>query len=290
MIALALATWGVANLGWMYYENWLHVAPPQLSIVRFLFDTQGVFFAIALFLDKERDSAHFDAETLLDSLQIAIVFFSAFFGLYYVQLFSGLRPGTNMFMVWVYQVINVGLTVAAAIVALSERTKRMRSLYGGLTALLLVNAICSGIADYVQSVQNVPTGTLYDIGWSLSFPAFGIWASRWQEPAEKMPETTQRRSKTLGRLALRNVLLALAPLIVLVAVAQLGAQWRVLGFVLLGTSITRYAARLGVSQYREAKAAELALRDTLAMDSEMDGMAIVSPKGLDTYGTRPTRE
>ncbi len=284
LIALAMATWGVANLGWMYYENWLHVAPPQLSIVRFLFDTQGVFFAIALFLDKERDSAHFDAETLLDSLQIAIVFFSAFFGLYYVQLLSGLSgPGTDMFMVWVYQVINVGLTVAAAIVALSERTKRMRSLYGGLTALLLVNAICSGIADYVQSVRNVPTGTLYDIGWSLPFLAFGIWASRWQEPAEKTPETTQRRSKTLGRLALRNVLLALAPLIVLVVVAQLGAQWRVLGFVLLGTSITCYAARLGVSQYREAKAAELVLRDTLAMDSAMDGMAIVSPKGLYTY-------
>jgi PAS domain S-box-containing protein len=284
LIALALATWGVANLGWMYYENWLRIAAPSLSLVRTLFDSQGVFFAIALSLDKERDSSHFDAETLLDSLQIAIVFFSGFFGLYYVQLLSGVSgPGTDLFMVWIYQVINVGLTVAAAIVALSERTKRMRSLYGGLTVLLLINAISSGIADYVQSVHNVPTGTWYDIGWSLPFLAFGIWASRWEEPAEGVQVTTQRRSKTLGRLALRNVLLALAPLIVLVVVAQLGAQWRVLGFVLLGTSITCYAARLGVSQYREAKAAELVLRDTLAMDSAMDGMAIVAPTGLYTY-------
>jgi len=52
-----------------------------------------------------------------------------------------------------------------------------------------------------------------------------------------------------------------------------------MGFVLLGVSITCYAARLGVSQYRETKAAELVQRDTLAMDSAMDGMAIVSPKG-----------
>ena len=32
LISAGLATWGVANLGWMYYENWLHVAAPNLSI------------------------------------------------------------------------------------------------------------------------------------------------------------------------------------------------------------------------------------------------------------------
>src|SRR5580704_348943 len=170
LIGLGLATWGVANLGWMYYENYLHTQPPPISIVRMLFDSQGVFFAIALFLDKEKDSPRFDAETLLDSLQIAIVFFSGFFGLYYVELLSGVSgPGPEKFMEWTYQAINVGLTVAAAVVALSEKTKRMRSLYGGLAAFLLINAVSSGIADFVQSIRNVPTGTWYDIGWSLPF-------------------------------------------------------------------------------------------------------------------------
>jgi PAS domain S-box-containing protein len=284
LIAVALAAWGVANVGWMYYENWRHIVVPAISIVRIVFDSQGVFFAIALFLDKDRDSPHFDAETLLDSVQIAIVFFSAFFGLYYVQLLSGLSgPGIDLFMTWIYQVINVSLTLAAAIVALSEQTKRMRSLYGGLAAFLLINALSSGLADYVQSVHNVPTGTWYDLGWSLPFLVCGVWASRWQEAVEIAPETARARGKTVGSLALRNVMLALAPLIVLVVVAQLRAEWRIMGFLLLGTSITCYAARLGVSQYREAKAAELVQRDTLAMDSAMDGMAIVSPQGKYTY-------
>jgi PAS domain S-box-containing protein len=284
LIAAALASWGLANVGWMYYENWLHSVVPPISIVRIVFDSQGVFFAIALFLDKERDSERFDAETLLDSLQIAIVFFSAFFGLYYVQLLSGLSgPGIDLFMVWIYQVINVSLTTAAVIVALSEPTKRMRSLYAGLAGFLLVTTIAAGIADYTQSAHNVPTGTWYDLGWSLPFLVCAIWASRWEEPAEIAPEPSRLRSKTLGSLALRNVMLALAPLIVLAVVAQLGAQWRMMGFVLLGVSITCYAARLGVSQYRETKAAELVQRDTLAMDSAMDGMAIVSPKGIYTY-------
>ena len=287
LIGLGLAMWGVANVGWMFYENWLHAPVPALSTVRILFDSQGVFFAIALFLDKEKDSPDFDAETVLDSLQVAIVFFSAFFGLYYVQLLSGVSgPGPDLFMAWIYQVINVALTVAAAIATLSVHTERLRTLYGGMTVFLLIDAIFSGTADYMQTVHNVPSGTWYDLGWSLPFLACAIWAARWKEPAEPLEiaqKTARPGRKTLGTLAIKNVTMALAPLSVLVVVAQLGAEWRWIGFLLLGASITCYAMRLGVSQYREAKTAELVQRDTLAMDSAMDGMAIVSPQGTYTY-------
>jgi PAS domain S-box-containing protein len=287
LIGLGLAMWGVANLGWMYYENWLHAPVPPLSTVRILFDSQGVFFAIALFLDKEKDSPSFDAETVLDSVQVAIVFFSAFFGLYYVQLLSGVSgPGPELFLTRIYQFINVGLIVAAAIAALGAHRKRLRTLYSGMTVFLLINAIFSGTADYMQTVHNLPSGTWYDLGWSLPFLACAIWAARWQEPAEPLAiaqKTARPGSKTLGTLAIKNVTMALAPLIVLVVVAQLGSEWRWIGFLLLGTSIICYAMRLGVSQYREAKTAELVQRDTLAMDSAMDGMAIVSPQGKYTY-------
>jgi PAS domain S-box-containing protein len=284
LIGLGLAMWGVANLGWMYYENWLHAPVPALSTVRILFDSQGVFFAIALFLDKEKDSPSFDAETLLDCLQVAIVFFSAFFGLYYVQLLGGVSgSGPDLIMAWIYQVINVALTAAAAIATLGVRTGRLRTLYGGMTAFLLINAISSGTSDYMQTVHNVPTGTWYDLGWSLPFLVCATWASRWQEPVQIAQKTGRTGSKTLGTLAIKNVMMALAPLIVLVVVAQLGAEWRWIGFLLLIASITCYAVRLAVSQYREAKTAELVQRDTLAMDSAMDGMAIVSPEGKYTY-------
>jgi PAS domain S-box-containing protein len=56
-----------------------------------------------------------------------------------------------------------------------------------------------------------------------------------------------------------------------------------MGFLLVGVSITCYAARLGVSQYREARTAAAVRRHTHAMDSAMDGMAIVSPQGKYTY-------
>jgi PAS domain S-box-containing protein len=284
MVALALATWGVANLGWMYYENLIHAQVPAMSVVRILFDTQGVFFAIALFLDKDKDSPRFDAETLLDSVQIAIVFFSAFFGLYYVQLLnSGPSAKTDAFMAWSYQVINASLVVLALVVTASVKTKRLRTLYGGLAAFLLFNAVLAGIADYVQSVNNVQTGTWYDLGWTIPFLGCAIWAASWQEQVDSAQEAAAARRKSLGALAFRNVMLGVAPLIVLSVVAQLGTEWRRMGLALLGISVLCYAARLAVSQYREARSTEMVRRDTAAMNSAMDAMAIVAAGGKYTY-------
>ena len=285
LISAGLATWGVANLGWMYYENWLHAPVPRLSAVRILFDSQGVFFAIALFLDKERDSSRFELETLLDSLQIAIVFFSAFFGMYYVHLLSGAtNASADTFMTWSFETTNVVLTAVAGLVMASAQTQRLRTLYGGLALFLLINTVAAGVADYMQSVGNVPTGTWYDLGWTVPFLACAMWASGWKEPGERdSAAAIASRGKTLGRVAIKNAMLALAPLIVLVVVAQLGAEWRGMGFLLLGVSITCYAARLGVSEYREARTAAAVRRHTHAMDSAMDGMAIVSPKGRYAY-------
>jgi PAS domain S-box-containing protein len=284
LVGLGMATWGVANLGWMYYENWLRIPVPEISAARILFDFQGMFFAIALFLDKERDSERFDAETFLDSVQVSVVFFSAFFGLFYIQLLRG--PATlsiEIFMQWIYNVINVVLIAIAVVLALSLQTRRLRSLYGGLALFLGVSAVCGGITDYVQSIGGVQTGTWYDLGWTLPFLLGAMWAGNWKEPAETEAPAATLRRKTLPAFASKHVMLALAPLIVLVVVAQLGPEWRVLGFGLLAISISCYAARLGISEYRKGQSAELARRNTLAMDSAINGMAIIDADGKHSY-------
>src|SRR5207253_5421018 len=109
-----MATWGIADIGWMYYENWLHLVVPNFSIVRILFDVQGIFFAIALFLDQERDSPSFDLETLLDSLQIAIVFLSVFFGLNYVRLLlCDSVSARAMLQLWIFDSLFIELASLA---------------------------------------------------------------------------------------------------------------------------------------------------------------------------------
>src|SRR5437879_6744085 len=278
-----MATWGIADIGWTYYENWLRMVVPNFSIVRILFDVQGVFFAIALFLDQERDSPSFDLETLLDSLQIAIVFLSVFFGLNYVQLLRGdSDTASALLQTAIFDAINIALAGVAVVRMLGAPTPRLRKLYGGLAFFLVIYTACSSIADYMQAVGQVPTGTWYDLYWTAPFLLAAFWAARWKEPEEQAAAVPHSR-KNLARLAAKNVSLALAPLIVVALVVQLGPEWRRTGFALLAMSIVCFAARLGLSEYRQSDSAEIARRNTLAMDSAINGMAILDAGGKYIY-------
>ena len=283
LVGFAMAAWGLSNLGWMYYENWLHAEVPRFSVVRILFDVQGVFYMIALFLNKEQDSPSFDLETVLDSTQIAVVFFSVFFGLYYMQFFqSHQTPTSELVLSWILVAINLTLTVIAAIQTASAPTRRLRSLYGGLTLFLLVYTIGSGIAEFAISDLHLPTGSWYGLGWTLSFLVGAVWAARWKDTAE-LPVVLASRPKTLGRFTVSNLVLALAPLTVLVLVVQLGREWRLIGFSLLGISLLCYAARLGVTEFRQAQSANTVQMHSLAMEAAADGISILDRKGEHVY-------
>jgi PAS domain S-box-containing protein len=283
LVGCGVATWGLANLGWLYYENLLHAAVPRSSLVRFFFAVQGVFYAIALFLDKEKDAPIIDTETLLDSVQIAVVFISLFFGLYYVQMLQGSpMPAGELILTWIFVAINVILTALAAIQMWAARTKRLCSLYGGLAFFLLLYTIGSGIAESVQVNRQLQAGTWYDLGWTLPFLACAIWASRWKE-SEQALSPVPSRPRTLGNLAITNVMLALPPLLILGLVAPLGREWRLIGFSLLAISIVCYAARLAVTEYRHVQSTEAVQRHTLAVESALEGMAILNAAGQFTY-------
>jgi PAS domain S-box-containing protein len=138
------------------------------------------------------------------------------------------------------------------------------------------------VAEYHQSIRRTPTGTLFDLCWTLPFLWGAFWAARWQQP----PATQAARPlvrKTFSGVVLTNAIFVLAPLIVLVQVAQLPADWRFLRFSLLGVSILCFAARMGMGGYREAQTAETVRRQALAMDSTADGISILDEDGKHIY-------
>ena len=283
LMGCGMAGWAVANLGWMYYENWLQIVTPQFSVVRFLFNFHPVFYAIAIFLDRDKDSPEFDWETLFDSVQIGLVFFSVFFGLYYIHQLQG-SPAQDDYLVLerIFAVVNLTLAGLAAIQMAAARTRRIRSMYSAAALFLFVYFLGSYLAEYAQTVRHLPTGTWFDFGWMLPFLLAAILADRWREPAE-LPLSRVAPVKTLGKLALKNVALAFPPLIVLIVVSQFGPGWRHIGFSLVGVSIFCYAARLVISQSREAASTEAARRHTVAMEYAPDGMAILNAAGQFTY-------
>jgi PAS domain S-box-containing protein len=282
LVGCGLAVWGVANAGWTYYEIALRMEPPTGSVVRFLFGTQSIFFALAVFLNQDKDSSTLDPESALDFLQIAIVFFFIFIGFYYIPSHHLDARTADIREVWMETGEDVGLVALAVVQAMRARSSQIRKLYQGFAVYLLVYAVCAGIADYVQTIKSTPTGTWYDLAWTMPLLGAALWAANWQ-PSPVTPGPHRVRQKRFGELLLDNATLALAPLIVLLQVAQLGTEWHAVRFTLLGVSILCYAARLGVTQYRQSATEDTLQRHNRAMDSAVNGIAIVNAQGQHTY-------
>src|SRR5262249_9908760 len=130
--------------------------------------------------------------------------------------------------------------------------------------------------------QATPTGTWLDLTWTLPLLGAALWAGQWRpNSAELTPHWP--RAKSFSELLLTNVSFALAPLVVLLQVAKFGSGWRIASFSLLGISMVCFAARLGISQSRQAKTADSLRRHTQAMDLAIDGMAILDPQAVHSY-------
>ncbi|OLC84594.1 MAG: hypothetical protein AUH66_00510 [Acidobacteria bacterium 13_1_40CM_4_57_6] len=282
IVGAGITMWGVANLGWMYYEVVLHSEPPSASVVRFLFGLESVLIATALFLDQDKDSPRIDAESALDFIQVGIVFFFIYLEYYYLPAHRLDDYSAFLREMRVENVEDVLLTVLAAVQALRVRKQHTRKLYGGLALYLLLLTVCAALAQYLQSVKPAPTGTLRDLLWTSPFLVFAMWAAHWQ-PGPAAETGLRLRRKTLGELMVTNATFALAPLIILWQVSRLQTEWRLVRFSLLGVSIVCYAARLGISQYREARSANAVLTHTIAMDSSVNGMAILDVQGKYVY-------
>ena len=282
LVAIGLAVWGLANVGWTYYEVGLRSEPPIGSAVRFLFGTQSIFFAMAVLLDQENQSSTLDTESLLDFIQIAIVFFFIFVGFYYGPAHSMDNHNALVREVLVETGEDALLFVFAVIQAARCRRPEARRLYIGFAVYLFSFTVCSGLANYADIHMGTPTGTWFDLGWTLPLMVAAGWAAQWQ-PAPAAQSTARPRIKSFSELLLTNAGFAVAPLVVLLQVAQFGSVWRLVSFSLLGVSILCFAARLGLSQYRQARTSDSLRRHTHAMNSAVDGMAIFDRAGAHTY-------
>ena len=282
LVAMGMGAWGLANLGWMYYETVLHAEPPTGSSIRFLFNTQCVFFAMAAFLDQEKTTSTFDPESILDFFQIAIVFFFIFVGFYYIPAHALSERNALVREVTLETSEDVALVLVCLIQHLRARTRNIRRIYLGFSLYLLGFTVCSAVANYVQMLRPSPTGTWLDLAWTMPLLGGALWAANWN-PLQEVRVARKFRARGFGELLLTNVSFALAPLLVLLQVAQFGSGWRIVSFSLLGVSIMCFGARLSISQHRQAMTADSLRRHTQAMDSAVDGMAILDRDGVLTY-------
>jgi len=282
LVGFGWATWGIANFGWMFYEVVLGIEPPALSFVRFLFDIQGAFFAMALFLDDERDSTRLDLATVLDFLQIAAIYFLIYAGMYYVPSLTMDHHGAMLReqMIMLFQ--DGGLIALGVVRAGIARSADSRTLYQKFAIFLAIYFSVAQVTEYIQYLHETPGGTFLDLAWSLPLLGGAFWAATWK-PAAQQTAASRRRAKSTAGMIFRNAMFALGPLIVMFLTSQLGREWKTLRLSVLAISILCYAVRMAINEHRQTTNAQLVQRQMQAMDSSVDGMAIVDATGKYVY-------
>jgi PAS domain S-box-containing protein len=282
LVGFGMGVWGVADFGWAYYELFLHIEPPPGSLIRFLFDTHGMFFVMAIFLNQDKKDSRVDVAETLDFIQIGILFFLVYFGAYYLPAIDlGYREALER----EFLVMTVGTTGILLLALLQWRrstTREAQRLFGGLASYLLVYGILATVVSWLQVAHEMPTGTWFDLGWTIPLLFGAFWAVTWQPASE--PETqVKKRNHSMAEILLNNAMFFFAPMVILIQVAQLGPGLRAIRFGLLGISFTCYAVRIGLTQYRQQQDEETVRRQSLAMDSSIEGIGILDEKGVHSY-------
>ena len=256
LIGLSFVVWIIADLGWMYYESYLHRPPPRNSMFHFTVDGRSLLLAVALLLDQTEENPwyFFDFVSVLDTIQLFIVFFLIYLGWYHVPSLHG----TLTLSMVRSDEIEIGETCVvmalAVLQALRARTTELRSLYLGFLVCFapLAAGIC--LTDYreLRFSKEILTGTWLDLWWTVPFLMTAFWAAQWQQPKNLFlcRQADPRFFSTL----FENMIYAVGPLIVLLQVAKLGPEWRPISFFLLGISIFSFGVRLALSKFRESRA------------------------------------
>jgi hypothetical protein len=134
LVGIGMAMWGLADFGWAYYEIVLHGEPPPGSLIRFLFDTHGMFFVMAVFLNQDKQDSTVELPELLDFLQIGILFFLIYFSAYYLPAINLSNPDAYAREFHVMTLETLGIFLLALLQWRRSATRQARRLFGGLAA------------------------------------------------------------------------------------------------------------------------------------------------------------
>ena len=283
LVGFGMAVWGAADLGWTYYEVILRIEPPSDSLIRFLFDTQGMFFVMAIFLKHNKTDSEVETEEALDFIQVGILFFLVYFSAYYVPSLTHSQATAFAREMSMATWGDLAIIALAVLQWRRARLPHIRKLYGGLALYQLIYTLGSHHFDFSQTQAEIPTGTWYDLAWTIPLLYGAFWAATWRPESAAKQTGAIPRKKSLTDILITNGMFAFLPMAILFMLTELGPGWKLLRFGLMAVSFACYALRIALMQFRQQRGEETVRRQTLAMDSSVDGIAILDDQGVHVY-------
>src|SRR5215467_6924742 len=250
LFAIAFSAYGISNIIWTYYENWLKAPVPASSLSQFLYICYDGPIVMALFLREGEDPSGLDWQRSLDFVQMLMVAFLVYYDFLFLR---ALQRGPHSLEVMEQGLTNMlNFVLAAAFVARSYwgRTALVRSLCRKMSVYFIVYAVAAGIGDYALTFINANSGSWSSLAWTVPFLVAASLAASYEPQRYELTELPLREWKKRSFL-LKNIGLAIMPLTVLALAMRAGNHDRVVVYGTVIISLACYGAHLTISQYRQ---------------------------------------
>jgi signal transduction histidine kinase/ActR/RegA family two-component response regulator len=250
LFAISFSAYGISNIIWTYYENWLKAPVPASLLSQFLYICYDAPIVMALFLREGEDPSGLDWQRSLDFVQMLMVAFLVYYDFLFLR---ALQRGPHTLDVMEQGLTNVlNFLLAAAFVARSYwgRTALVRSLCRKMSVYFIVYAVAAGIGDYALTFINANSGSWSSLAWTVPFIVAASLAASYEPQRYELTEVPLREWKK-GSFLLKNIGLAIMPLTVLALAMRAGNHDRVVVYGTVIISLACYGAHLTISQYRQ---------------------------------------
>src|SRR5215472_9908447 len=210
LFAVSFSAYGISNIIWTYYENWLKAPVPASSLSQFLYICYDGPIVMALFLREGEDPSGLDWQRSLDFVQMLMVAFLVYYDFLFLR---ALQRGPHSLEVMEQGLTNMlNFVLAAAFVARSYwgQTALVRSLCRKMSVYFIVYAVAAGIGDYALTFINANSGSWSSLAWTVPFVVAASLAASY-EPRRYEPIEVPRREWKKRSFLLKNIGLAIMP-------------------------------------------------------------------------------
>lgn len=263
-ISSGFLIWSAAQAFVTYYDSIEHapLQQPWPSDVFFFLSMAPAF--MTLFIDSEKGLEWKDWPRILDLAQVVILTVAAYLLTFASPAHWKMAGGELARFAWVPDCgRDVFLFAAFCLRAAMARQKLSRDLYARMAIFFGLYLAGEAPYLYLQATRNLPSGTLWDLGWSLPFLGIVLLAATSQPIREEVIVAGPRRgttTETLGHWGLVHIVPMVVPLVVLLMAAGFAEKQFGLAVAMVLASFACSSARIVFGQ-RERRQIDVALEE-----------------------------
>ena len=264
LFATGFLVWSLAQTLATYYDSFLHASlqEPWPSDIIFFLSMSAPF--MALFIDQRKGFEWKQWPRIFDLAQVLILMLAVY--LFTFDTPDAWRNGWGALgaLAWIPETSRDILLVSSfAVASLAGKNRTARYLYGRMAIFFFVYLLGEFPYLYLQSNQNLRTGSPLDLVWSVPFLVATVIAAL-AKPSDSDTEAELWSERTYRRWPIAHAVSLVFPIIVLLMAAGIAEKQFATAIVLVLLSFSCSLARVLFAEHQQRQAS-LELKENYAL-------------------------